>query len=414
MRVEMMWNGIKQRLLFILKWGVLCVLMGVVGGLLGAGFHHLLQFVTDVRQSYNRILFLLPIGGLATILLYRLFRLQSNRGTDEVIGSVLEGKPVSPLIAPAIVLATAITHLLGGSAGREGAALQLGGSAASWNSSIFRLKPEESSVMVICGMGAVFSGLFCTPLTACLFTLEFESVGTIFSPALLPCFIAALLASVISSALGGHAVTVMQEDAVALDFDNTWRVIVLAALVALLGMAMCYVFHQAEHLARHWVGNPYLRIVAGAVIVVVLTLVVGDQRFNGAGMELALQAMNGTADWYSFALKLLFTAITLAAGFKGGEIVPTFCIGATFGCVMGGILGLDPAFAATLGLVGLFCSVTNSPLASIALGLEMFGQTNLYMFVLVCVITFVFSGNSGLYSSQVIEFPKGSMIRTKR
>jgi H+/Cl- antiporter ClcA len=145
------------------------------------------------------------------------------------------------------------------------------------------------------------------------------------------------------------------------------------------------------------------------VIVSVLTVLVGDQRFNGAGMDMALKAVGGEADWYSFLLKMLFTAVTLAAGFKGGEIVPTFCIGATFGCVLGGLLGLDPGIAAALGLIGLFCCATNSPLASIVLSIEMFGGANLYLFALVCVICFVLSGNSGLYASQIIQFHKAEL-----
>ena len=144
--------------------------------------------------------------------------------------------------------------------------------------------------------------------------------------------------------------------------------------------------------------------------VLVLTMLVGDQRYNGAGMDLALQAVGGKADWYSFALKMLFTAITLAAGFKGGEIVPTFCIGATFGCFFGGLLGLDPGIAAALALIGLFCCATNSPWASIVLSVEMFGAANLHLFAFVCVICFVLSGPTGLYASQIIQFSKATQI----
>ena len=145
-----------------------------------------------------------------------------------------------------------------------------------------------------------------------------------------------------------------------------------------------------------------------------MTFLAGDHRFNGAGMDMALEAVGGHADWYSFAVKMLFTAVTLAAGFKGGEIVPTFCIGATFGCVVGGILGLDAGICGALGLIGLFCCATNSPLASIVLSIEMFGGANLHLFALVCVICFVLSGHSGLYASQIIQFDKASTIQSAR
>ncbi|MBR2421793.1 MAG: chloride channel protein [Oscillospiraceae bacterium] len=393
-----------------LKWGLLGVLMGVLGGLLGAGFHHALHFVTHVRSEHTWLIFLLPLGGLATVALYRLFGMQGNRGTNEIIDATLDGHPVSPMVAPAIFLATSITHLLGGSAGREGAALQLGGSTASMLAKLFRLNREERKVMVMAGMSAVFAGLFGTPLTATLFCMEFESVGTVFSPALLPCFLAAFLASRVSALLGVHAETYILTRSFALTLGNCWQYLILAVLVSLLGIAMCALFHKAEHFAAHHLPNPFIRIALGGAVVTVLTLLVGDHRFNGAGMDMALKAVGGEADWYSFLLKMLFTAVTLSAGFKGGEIVPTFCIGATFGCVLGSLLGLDAGMAAALGLIGLFCCATNSPLASIVLSIEMFGSTNLYLFAFVCVVCFVLSGNSGLYAGQIIQFSKSGAL----
>ena len=392
------------------KWGILGVLVGIMGGLLGAGFHHALHFVTHLRGAHTWLIFLLPVGGLISVGIYKVFKLQGNRGTNEIIDAILDGKPVSPFVAPVIFLASSVTHLFGGSAGREGAALQLGGSVASLMGRALKLDDDDRTVLIMSGMSAVFAGLFGTPLTATLFCMEFESVGTFFSPALMPCFLAAFVASRISGLLGVHAEIFILDTAYAIGLGNCWKFVILAILVSLLGIAMCHVFHEAEHLAKCWLPNPWIRIAAGGAIVTVLTLIVGDQRFNGAGMDMALKAVGGEADWYSFAMKMLFTAVTLAAGFKGGEIVPTFCIGATFGCVLGDLLGLDAGICGALGLIGLFCCATNSPFASIVLSVEMFGGTNLYLFVLVCVICYVLSGNSGLYASQIIRFDKTSMV----
>ena len=397
-----------------LKWGLLGLLMGAIGGLLGAFFHHALHFVTHVRGEYPWLVFLLPVGGLATVGLYRLLRLQSNRGTNEIIDAALDGKPLNPLISVGIFLSAALTHLFGGSAGREGAALQLGGSTASALAKAFRLEDAERRVLIMAGMSAVFAGLFGTPLTAMLFCMEFESVGTLFTPALLPCYLAAFAASQVSASLGVHAEVYPLTTAMPVSAFNCGKLLVLAVLISLLGIAMCWAFHKAEHLAKHHLPNPYVRIALGGAVIALLTLLVGDHRFNGAGMDMALKAVGGEADWYSFLMKLLFTAITLAAGFKGGEIVPTFCIGATFGCVLGGVLGLDPGIAAALGLVGLFCCATNSPIASVILSVEMFGPANLYLFALVCAVCFVLSGNSGLYASQIIEFSKRAVPGGKR
>ena len=391
------------------KWSFLGVLMGIIGGVLGALFHHALHFVTHLRSEHTWLVFLLPVAGLLTVAIYKLKPLQKNRGTNEIMDAVLEGKTVSFLVAPAIFLSTALTHLFGGSAGREGAALQLGGSTASLLAKMCGLKEESRRVLIMSGMSAVFAGLFGTPLTATLFCMEFESVGTLFSPALLPCFLAAYTASRISGIMGVHAETYLLETAAELNLGALGRFAVLAVLVAVLGILMCWFFHNAEHFAKHHLSNPWVRIAVGGAMVALMTLAAGDQRFNGAGMDMALKAVGGEADWYSFLVKMLFTAVTLAAGFKGGEIVPTFCIGATFGCCMGGLMGLDPGLAAAVGLVGLFCCATNSPLASIILSIEMFGSTNLYLFAFICVICFVLSGNSGLYASQIIEFSKSNI-----
>ena len=392
-----------------LKWGLLGLIMGILGGLIGAGFHHALHFVTHVRSENTWLIFLLPLGGLFTVALYRFLKLHNNKGTNEIIDAALDGHAVSPAVFPGIFLATATTHLFGGSAGREGAALQLGGSTASMLAKLFRLDASERKVMVMSGMAAVFAGLFGTPLTAALFCMEFESVGTVFSPALLPCFLAAFVASRVSLLFGVHAEGILLENALGMDLMTLGKVALLAVAVSVLGIAMCAFFHKAEHFAHHHVKNPFIRIAVGGAVVIVLTLIVGDHRFNGAGMDMALAAVEGHTDWYNFLLKMVFTAVTLAAGFKGGEIVPTFCVGATFGCLLGGIMGLDAGICGALGLIGLFCCATNSPIASIVLSIEMFGSSNLYLFALVCVICFVLSGNSGLYASQIIQFNKSDL-----
>ena len=396
-----------------LKWLVLGLLVGGIGGLLGAGFHHALHFVTHVRGEHTWLIFLLPLGGLANVGIYRVFGLRNNRGTNEIIDAILDGKPVSPLVAPVIFLASSITHLFGGSAGREGAALQLGGSVASLLGKLLRLQDKDRTVLIMSGMSAVFAGLFGTPLTATIFCMEFESVGTLFTPALLPCYLAAFVASQVSLGLGVHPEVFPLEVRMLLTAGNSWKFLVLAVAISLLGILMCKVFHEAEHLAAHHLPNPFVRIAVGGVIIAAMTLIVGDHRFNGAGMDMALDAVAGHTQWYSFAVKMLFTAVTLVAGFKGGEIVPTFCIGATFGCALGGILGLDPGMAAALGLVGLFCCATNSPLASIILSIEMFGGTNIHLFALICVICFVLSGRSGLYASQIQEFSISSGLKKR-
>ncbi len=391
---------------YFLKWTCLGMLMGVLGGLLGGLFHHVLTAVTSFRGAYPWLIWLLPIGGMLSVALYKALKLEKNRGTNEVLDAIHEDSSVSYKVAPGIFLASTITHMLGGSAGREGAALQLGGSLGSSVGTLLGLKEQDRSMMIRCGMSAVFAGLFGTPLTAGLFVLEFICVGTLMSSGVLLCFLSAFVASQVSLLMGVHAETFELAHAITLTWDNNLRVLILGALIALVAHFQCYSFHAAEHVMKKLFPNAYLRIALGGSAVVLMTLLVGDQRFNGAGMDMAMKALEGQSDWYNFALKLLFTAVTLSAGFKGGEIVPTFCIGATFGFLAGGFLGLDAGVSAALGLVGLFCCVTNAPMASLFLSIEMFGTSNLYAFLLVCIVGFVLSGKCSLYSSQRFMFDK--------
>lgn len=400
-------SKVKSYIIPFLKWGLLGLFMGVWGGLLGAAFHHALHFVTHLRGEFPWLIFGLPAAGLLSVGIYTLMGQRSNRGTNEVIDAVLSGGDVSAKVAPAIFLATALTHLFGGSAGREGAALQIGSSTATLISRGLRLGRQDRRVLILCGMSAVFAGLFGTPLTATLFCMEFLSVGMVFSPALLPGYLAAYAASRVSGLLGVHPEGMLLEAAV-ITLGNAWRFLILAVLISLVGVLMCWLFHKAEHLARHHIPNAWLRIFLGGVILLGLTLLAGDHRYNGAGMDMALGAVEGHAQWFDFLMKMLFTAVTLAAGFKGGEIVPTFCIGATFGCIAGGLLGLDAGMCGALGLIGLFCCATNSPFASIVLSVEMFGSANVHLFALVCVVCFVLSGQGGLYSSQMQIFRRTS------
>lgn len=389
-----------------IKWSLSGLLMGLIGGAVGAFFAHTLRFVTQLREANPWLIYLLPLGGIVTAGLYQLFKMSNNRGTNELIVAVLNNQSVRAMVAPIMFACTTVTHLLGGSAGREGAALQIGGSFASMLAKLLRFKERDRTILIMSGMSAVFAGLFGTPLTATLFALEFESVGTIFSPALLPCYLSAFTASRLSAAFGVHSETAIFTETVPFTAITNFKILILSLAVALLSIAVCTLMHKMEYLAKKYIPNVWLRIVLGAIVIIGLTLLVGDQRYNGAGMEMALGAIAGNAEWYDFLLKFLFTAVTLAVGFKGGEIVPTFCIGATFGCVLGNLLGMDPCFAAALGLIGLFCCVTNSPITAIVLSVEMFGSANIHLFAFVSVIVFVLSGNCGLYSSQKFPYLK--------
>ena len=292
---------VQQHAAAFLKWSVLGILMGCLGGPIGAAFHHVLHFVTQLRSEHTWLVWFLPVGGLLSVGVYNVFGMMKNRGTNQLIDAVLHEDSVSPRVAPVIFIVTAITHLFGGSAGREGAALQLGGSIGSSLARLFKLDQDERTVLTMSGMSAVFAGLFGTPLTACVFVLEFASVGRIFTPALVPCFLSAFTAWKAAQVLGVHAETYLLTTALPINLTTAWQVVVLAVLVSVLGIIMCRTFHGAEHLAARHIKNPWLRIALGGAVVALMTFIAGDHRFNGAGMDMALKAVAGEADWKSFA-----------------------------------------------------------------------------------------------------------------
>lgn len=387
-----------------LEWLLVAVLTGAACGVVGSLFHIAVDIATEVRTEHGWLLWLLPAAGAVIAAIYH-FTHTEGEGTNNILNSVRAGEKLPILLVPVIFIATTLTHLFGGSAGREGAALQIGGGMGYNIGKMFRLDKDDMRMATLCGMSAVFSALFATPLTATVFVIEVVSVGAMQYSALLPCLLSALTAHGTARLFGlGHTGYPMVEQL----FDPLMfgRVLGFAILCALMSIVLCEVLHATEHAAKR-VKNSYLRAVIGGVLIIGLTLLLGTRDYNGAGGDVIMLALSGTTNSnFAFLWKLLFTAVTIGFGFKGGEIVPTFFIGATFGCVIGPLLGIPAPVAAALGLVGMFCGVVNCPLASIILSIELFGAGALPYFALVCSISYMLSGHFGLYSNQRILFSK--------
>jgi len=389
-----------------IKWMLLASMIGILGGLLGCVFHMSVDFVTELRGHNPWVIALLPVGGLVICAMYRFFRSKGKLDTNCVLEAVREDRKVPLVMIPLIFISTVITHLLGGSAGREGAALQLGGSIGYNCGRVFRLKPEGMHIIVMVGMSSVFAALFGTPLTATVFSLEVVSVGVIHYAGLLPCMIASIVAYEISLMFG---ISPVRFDAVVFDAVSVTlmlKVILLAVLCACVSILFCTSIKKCEHGMEKLMPNPYIKAAVGGGVILLLTVLVGSYDYNGAGMDVIARAISGEANYAAFLLKILFTAVTIAAGFKGGEIVPTFFIGATFGCVAGTLLGMNAGFGAAIGFVSLFCCVVNCPLASMLLALEVFGAEGMLFFGVACGVCYLMSGYSGLYHSQKIVYSK--------
>ncbi|MBE6837712.1 MAG: chloride channel protein [Ruminococcus sp.] len=394
-------------LLTFLKWLFIATLTGVFTGLVGTLFNKTISYVTDFRGSHDFIIWFLPVGGLAIVLAYKLSRVDVDAGTNMVLSSVRKHEKVHPMLAPLIFIAASITHLFGGSAGREGAALQLGGGIGFQVGRLFRLDDSDKGTIVICGMAGLFSALFGTPITAVLFAMEVISVGVFYYSAFIPAIITSLSSYVITLRFGIKPERFELKGVPDLTTFPILKVILLATAIAVLSIVFVVSLEGSHKLLKKLFKNPYIRIFAGGCAIVGLTFILGTRDYNGAGMNIVEHALHGEAEPFAFALKLIFTCITIGAGFKGGEIVPTFFIGATFGCVFGDLIGLNPAFGAAIGLIAMFCGVVNCPVASIILSIELFSDANsIVFFTLACGISYVLSGYYGLYSSQKIVYSK--------
>lgn len=394
---------IGQYAVTLLKWMVLGGVIGLVGGIIGSLFHIGVDTATQVRLGHPWVLYLMPVGGLAIVGLYRLTKTE-GKGTNDIIASVHFGEQVPGLLVPVIFVSTVITHLCGGSAGREGAALQIGGGIGYQAGRLLRLGEKDLPLATLCGMSGVFAALFGTPLTATVFALEVISVGVLYYAGLVPCLTAALTGYLVS-VLMGVPPTRFTVTVPGLEVRTMLLVIVLALLCAVVSILFCRGLHGVEHLLKRTLKNPYLRVGVGAAVLIGLTLLTNGD-YNGAGMEVIGRAIAGQADPWAWVWKLLFTAITIGCGFKGGEVVPSFFVGAAFGCVAAGWLGLPAGFGAAMGLVSVFCGAVNCPLASIILSVELFGSGDLLYFAMACSISYLISGYCGLYSSQTILYSK--------
>ena len=397
---------VKQYIISFLKWTLIALITGGIGGAVGAGFRYSIEYVTYIRSEYTWLHYLLPVGGLAIAFLYRITKLSGHADTNLIINSVREEGKVPILLAPVIFISTVITHLFGGSAGREGAALQLGGSIGSFIGRIARLNEKDMHMAVMCGMSGLFSALFGTPLTAAIFAMEVISVGIIYYSAFLPCLVSSLTAFGVTYLFNLEPFNVVIKEIPEFNIQNIALIAVIGLAAAVVSIVFCFSLEKTHKLAAKYLKNEYLRILVGGSAIVLLTLVFGF-RYNGIGGSVIGEAISGgNVLPYDFVLKMLFTVITIGFGYKGGEIIPTFFIGATLGATIAPLLGIPAGFGAAVGLIALFCAVVNCPIASIILSIELFGCDGLIFFAVALCISYMLSGYYSLYSGQKIMYSK--------
>ncbi len=387
------------------KWVIIAVFIGSVVGLAGTAFYYALYYVTKFRTEHTYMIYLLPAIGIVIILFYRLFKVKKPDSTSLVLKSIQTGQPLPGHMAPLVTISTLLTHLGGGSAGREGAALQLGGSMGNYIGKLLRLDEKDRNIITLCGMGAAFTALFGTPAASAVFAMEVVTVGVMCYAAIVPCVMSSVTAYMVARALGVRPTSFPLSAVPDLELIPVLQVIGLAIMCAVLSIGFCFVIKKTGWLYKKLFANQYIRIAAGGALVAVLSLIFG-QDYLGAGGEIIAKSIQGTARPEAFILKLIFTALTLGAGFQGGEIVPAFFTGATFGYTVGGLIGMDPSFAAAIGLTAVFCGVTNCPIAALVISLELFGFDGMIFYLIAVAVSYMLSGYGGLYKTQRIYYSK--------
>ncbi len=393
--------------LHFIKWVMVSGVIGVVVGWGGTAFSYGMEYVTEIRGEHPWLILGLPFAGLLIVFLYHMAGREHDRGTNGVLAAVRSEERLPARMAPLIFVTTLVTHLFGGSAGREGAALQMGGSIGNWFGRLFHMDEADGKTIIMCGMSACFSALFGTPMAATFFAMEVVNVGIMYYAALVPCVFSALVASGVAHACGvrSEAMTILEIPE--LTMRATLKIMLLAVLCAVVSVMFCKLLHLVSEKGKKWFPNSYHRVLVAGVMIILINVLLQSGDYMGAGMHIIERCIvEGEGRPEAFLCKMILTALTLGAGYKGGEIVPSFFIGATFGCLVGGAIGLSPSLCAAVGMIAVFCGVTNSPITSLFIAFELFGMEALPFFLLAVAISYRLSGYHSLYDAQKIVYSK--------
>lgn len=392
----------------LVQWVALGTLVGGAAGVASAAFLYLLDVATRTRESHLTLVYFLPLAGLALGFIFERWGRSVTGGSNLVIDSVHEDSPKIPLrMAPMILVATVATHLFGGSAGREGAAVQMGAALADDISHRLHLSRHMRVQLLAAGIAGGFGSVFGTPIAGALFGLEVIALGRIEYSALLPALIAALVGDAVTRGLGITHAAFPTVGHLALTPVVFLKLVVLAIAVSLLSRLFTEATHRLKTGATRVLPSLPLRMAVGGIIIVVLWRLSGTSDFLGLGTATIARAFtDASLPWTYPLLKLLFTVVTLGFGFLGGEVTPLFFIGATLGTVVGGALGLPLPLSAGIGLAAMFGSASNTPLALSVMAIELFGAAVLPHVVIVSVLAYLLTGHRSIYPTQRVGVGK--------
>ncbi|MFD1604885.1 voltage-gated chloride channel family protein [Flavobacterium artemisiae] len=396
----------KQLLLDIPKWIFICAIIGILSGSASAFFLVSLEWVTQIRLHNNWIIWLLPFGGLLVGLSYYYWGESVVKGNNLLLEEYENPKKVIPFkMAPLVLFGTLITHLFGGSAGREGTAVQMGGAIADQFTKIFNLDNSERKILIILGISAGFASVFGTPLAGAVFALEVLFFSKINFKSIILSFLTAYAAyftvEIWNVTHTHYSIPFVPEISI--------QTISYVAIASILFGFAALLFSRSTHFWGHLFSNityPPLRPFIGGIVLAGAFIFLNLTKFYGLGVPVIVDSFSNQSEWYDFLLKILFTGFTLGAGFKGGEVTPLFFVGATLGSALSTIIPLPVAFLAGLGFVAVFSGATHTPIACTLMGMELFGITSGIFIAIACIIAYFSSGSVGIYKSQIVKGPK--------
>lgn len=398
-----------QLLQFIFRGLLISSFIGLTVGSASAFFLISLEWATNWREAHPWIIWTLPFGGMAIGLIYHYFGKEVEGGNNLIIQEIQQPtKLISILMAPLVLIGTVATHFFGGSAGREGTAVQMGGSIADQLHRIFQFDDENRRMLIAAGVSAGFASVFGTPLAGAIFGLEMAFIGRINYKSILPCFLSAALADYVTTAWGvGHTAYFIDSIPPLSTINILW--IVFGGLIfGLAGRIFSVLTRELGKLYGKHISYAPFRPFVGGVIIALLVWVMGTTKYIGLGIPTIVEAFFTPLPAYDFALKIIFTAITLGAGYKGGEVTPLFFIGATLGNALAFFIPLPMALLAGCGFVAVFAAAANTPLACIFMGIELFGAEGGTYIGIACIVAYLFSGHTGIYKAQIVGSAKNA------